>query len=344
MGAGVQGFEAYAAANERGLSVTGGECPTVGLAGGYTQGGGHSALASKYGLAADQALEWEVVTAQGEFLRATPSENSDLYWALGGGGGGTYGVVWSLTSKAHTDIPVSGASLNFSSAGLDKDVFYSGLSAWHANLPKIVDAGAMAIVYITKDMFELTPFTGPGISASEAYQLLSPFLTTLRSLGITYDLSGPLDFPNYLSQFNAFQLPIDVATSQYGGRLIPRSVVENNSEGLTNAIREIVEDNYTSTLFCEVGLNVNKSSFRGNLNVNNAVLPAWRDALIDSVITTPYTTQEPLSEAVALQKRMTEKYVPALERVTPGSGCYLNEVSHDLQFENWQSIQGHRIA
>ena len=44
MGAGVQGFEAYAAADKAGLAVVGGECPTVGLAGGYTQGGGHSAL------------------------------------------------------------------------------------------------------------------------------------------------------------------------------------------------------------------------------------------------------------------------------------------------------------
>jgi hypothetical protein len=42
MGAGVQAFEAYAAAHEAGLSVLGGQCITVGIAGGYTQGGGHS--------------------------------------------------------------------------------------------------------------------------------------------------------------------------------------------------------------------------------------------------------------------------------------------------------------
>jgi hypothetical protein len=42
MGAGVQAFEAYAAADTVGLNVVGGQCPTVGIAGGYTQGGGHS--------------------------------------------------------------------------------------------------------------------------------------------------------------------------------------------------------------------------------------------------------------------------------------------------------------
>jgi len=42
MGAGVQAFEAYAAADKVGLNVMGGQCPTVGISGGYTQGGGHS--------------------------------------------------------------------------------------------------------------------------------------------------------------------------------------------------------------------------------------------------------------------------------------------------------------
>ena len=286
MFAGVQGFEAYAAAQARGFSVTGGECPTVGLAGGYTQGGGHSALASKFGLAADQTLEWEVVTATGEFVVARPdNQYKDLYWALSGGGGGTYGVVWSLTSKAHVDIPVSGANLTFESAGLTKEIFYEAVSAWHENLPKLVDRGAMTIYYITSAAFILTPFTGPGIPASEAKELLQPFLDTLERLGIKYNMTGPTDFPTYLDQFNTFELPIQVGTAQYGGRLIPRSVVENNSAAFTAAIRFINEQE-SAPLFCGVGLNVNKSAARGNGDVDNAVLPAWRETLVDAVITT----------------------------------------------------------
>ena len=71
--------------------------------------------------------------------------------------------------------------------------------------------------------------------------------------------------------------------AQYGGRLIPRSVVENNNDGFTAAIRNVTQNNATG-LF--VGLNVNKSTARGNENVDNAVLPAWRETLVDSVITT----------------------------------------------------------
>jgi FAD/FMN-containing dehydrogenase len=62
VGAGVQAGEAQTAANAHGLVVVEGDCPTVGIAGGYTQGGGASPLASRFGLAADGVLEWEVVT------------------------------------------------------------------------------------------------------------------------------------------------------------------------------------------------------------------------------------------------------------------------------------------
>lgn len=82
MGAGIQGYEAIEAAQAQGLVAVGGECPTVGLAGGYTQGGGHSALSTSFGLGADQTLEWEVVTASGEVVTASRTQNVDLYWAL----------------------------------------------------------------------------------------------------------------------------------------------------------------------------------------------------------------------------------------------------------------------
>ncbi|KAJ5646958.1 FAD-binding domain-containing protein [Penicillium lividum] len=57
IGAKIQSFEAYEAADKAGLQVVGGECPTIGFAGGYSQGGGHFALASRYILAADQLLK-----------------------------------------------------------------------------------------------------------------------------------------------------------------------------------------------------------------------------------------------------------------------------------------------
>lgn len=279
MGAGIQGFEAYSAADKVGLSVTGGECPTVGLAGGYTQGGGHSQLASKYGLAADQALEWEVVDGTGQFLRASRTENSDLFWALSGGGGGTYGVVWSLTSKAHKDIPVSATNLSFTNEGVSQDTFWDAISAYHAILPQLVDVGVMSSAGFSNNSFSVIPLVGPGISKEQLTKLLEPFFATLRKSGIKFT-SDIYQFSGYLSQYNTMQSPVPVGVTQTGGRLIPRSVVEKNNKELIAVFRKIVENGaYVNTL----AVNVSKKVAG---DVYNAVLPAWRDALLSVVVNT----------------------------------------------------------
>ena len=59
---------------------------TVGVYGGWFQGGGHNALSSWYGMGADQILSLQVVTADGRFVTADTEENTDLFYALRGGG------------------------------------------------------------------------------------------------------------------------------------------------------------------------------------------------------------------------------------------------------------------
>ena len=332
MGAGVQGFEAYEAAHAQGLAVVSGECPTVGIAGGYTQGGGHSALASKYGLAADQTLEWELVTGTGEILTANREGNSDLYWALSGGGGGTYGVTTSLTSKAHPDIPMSGANLSFSSQNLSQDDYYNAIEAYHALLPTIVDAGAMSLCVIDNESFSLGPVTGPGISSEELSSLLKPLVSYLDDNDIQYNMTV-LQFDTYLDQFNAMQWPVDVGVAQYGGRLIPRSVVQENNQALTAAVRNIT-NTFDGVSLISIAVNVGPNTV--GQDTYNAVHPAWRDTLIDSVLTTPWNFTAPLDEMIARQNLMTDALLPPLEALTPGGGCYLNE--GDFRQPDWQSV------
>ncbi len=85
-----------------GLATTGGLISTTGIAG-YTLGGGLGWLMSNYGLAADNLLSVELVTASGEVLRPSATEQPDLFWALRGGGG-NFGVATSFEYRLH---PVS---------------------------------------------------------------------------------------------------------------------------------------------------------------------------------------------------------------------------------------------
>ena len=77
----------------RGLATTGGVISTTGIAG-LTLGGGLGWLMAKYGLATDNLIAAEVVTAAGEIVRASKDENADLFWALQGGGGNFGAVSW----------------------------------------------------------------------------------------------------------------------------------------------------------------------------------------------------------------------------------------------------------
>jgi FAD/FMN-containing dehydrogenase len=86
-----------------GRYVQGGGCGTVGVAG-LIQSGGFGSFSKNYGLAAAALIEAEVVTADGEIRIANASLNPDLFWALKGGGGGTFGVVTRLTLRTR-DLP-----------------------------------------------------------------------------------------------------------------------------------------------------------------------------------------------------------------------------------------------
>jgi hypothetical protein len=187
VGAGVQSFEAIEAAHNEGLVVVVGNCQTVGLVGGYTQGGGHSLLSSTLGLSADQVLEWEVVTASGQHLIATPLNNSDLYWALSGGGGGNYAAVLSMTVKAYPDFRVvAGANLTFTVGKLSGDTFFGAVETWLQNLPTIVDAGASVLWTLADGFFQVAPVIAPGLTTAQLRSLLRPTLFKLNNSGIQY--------------------------------------------------------------------------------------------------------------------------------------------------------------
>jgi FAD/FMN-containing dehydrogenase len=87
------------------VTVADGFAGDVSVAGGWSQGGGHSWLSMEYGLGVDHALEYKLVTADGNLTLANAVSNPDLFWALRGGGGGTWGVVYEATFKARPSNP-----------------------------------------------------------------------------------------------------------------------------------------------------------------------------------------------------------------------------------------------
>jgi FAD/FMN-containing dehydrogenase len=94
-----------------GLAVTGGLVSTTGV-GGFTLGGGIGWLLRKYGLACDNLVSADVVTADAQLVHASADENTDLFWALRGGGG-NFGIVTAFEFQLHAVGPTVLAGLLF---------------------------------------------------------------------------------------------------------------------------------------------------------------------------------------------------------------------------------------
>jgi FAD/FMN-containing dehydrogenase len=112
IGSGQPFREIYTAAFDAGLYVVGGTNPGVGGGGGWLMGGGISFTSRHLGLGIDNVVSFEVVTSEGHLLSPVDEcTNSDMFWALRGGGGGSFGVVTSVTYKLWNEKPIQDVNI-----------------------------------------------------------------------------------------------------------------------------------------------------------------------------------------------------------------------------------------
>lgn len=109
--AGLRVGELDRATSEHSLATVLGECPSVGISG-MTLGGGLGRLMGLHGSLCDNVVSAEVITAEGTMLRASASENSDLFWAIRGGGG-NFGIVTGFEYRLHRVGPVLSGTLRY---------------------------------------------------------------------------------------------------------------------------------------------------------------------------------------------------------------------------------------
>ena len=324
IGAGVDGHEVMDSAAAAGLVVVTGECPTVGVAGGYVQNGGHSPLATAFGLGADQTLEFEVITASGALVTASPSTDADLFWALSGSGAGNYGVVISLTLKAHPDAITSGANFTIAEPNVDS---MAVLNAWHHALPVILDSGTTVTYTATNDTIVVYSITGYDRTESDIKNALIPFTDSIAAMNITLQ-PDYTEFDSYHEHYSHFYGPLPigrfgvVGETILGGRLLLRDTLPNVGPAINASLH------MGATL---IGQSLNVSRFE---SAARAVLPQWRTTAVMSSYTLPYSFTVPFPEMEARQGIITDEILPRIEAVTPGAGAYINE--GDFQQRDWQ--------
>lgn len=113
VGGGASLGQIYKSIAPAGFAYPGGSCPNVGISG-HLLGGGFGMLGRSHGLACDSLVSAEIVTADGRIETVSDEINPDLFWALKGGGGGSFGVVTRYTLKIYPldNVSVFGLSWN----------------------------------------------------------------------------------------------------------------------------------------------------------------------------------------------------------------------------------------
>ncbi|KAI1811657.1 hypothetical protein GGS20DRAFT_578909 [Poronia punctata] len=332
MGAGITFNDIRSTLEKQGLRILAGTCPNVGIVGGYTSGGGHGLLTSVYGLAADNVLEWEVVTAEGKHVTVSPKSHQDLYWALSGGGAGTFAVVVSTTVRAFPDGTVSGAKtyLDVASAGGDIDRFWSTVTNFQSNLGPLVDEGALVAYTLSATSLDVHAIAFPDRGVVSTKKLLEPLRGAVALTGVSIPLNVT-QHPTILDMFDFYFSTVfsSIPEAQVtGGRLVPRALLgsQDSAERITKAFRVAVEAGFAVTC---VATNASKPPL-----YSNAVFPQWRSSLLQCIVRATWEFTVPWKDMLAVQNKLTTVIMPAIEKVTPGGGVYMNEANFEQP--NWQ--------
>ncbi|KAL4985204.1 hypothetical protein BDW68DRAFT_148011 [Aspergillus falconensis] len=346
-GAGQQFSGIYEFAHQHNYRVVGGSSNTVGAAGGWITGGGHSMLSNELGLGADNVLQLRAVLPNGTYVTANRCQNQDIFYALRGGGGGTFGVVTEMSSLVHPEKPTILALATF--PNISSATALEFISITVANADRWASEGWGGYI-------QLGPL-GTGVSTffmstsllnqSAAEASMKPVTDFANSLG-TLGTGSVTLFDTYYQVIQAL-IGDETSSGLSGGgpmamssRIVPRKSFQGtaNQKELTSILTEILEDSQcdyhspsspVAPLFICVTA---PTTYSQNLPESDqpsgpgasSVTPAWRTGLWHSIHIRQFADsmiRDP--DAVRDIFQTVHDRMNALREFTPHSGAYVNE-------------------
>ncbi|KAF8172523.1 FAD-binding domain-containing protein [Mycena galopus ATCC 62051] len=327
--AGVQWAEAYEFADANNITVVGGSDRSVGAVGGWLQGGGQGVLSNTMGLGVDRVLQFRVVTPDGVSRVANACQNQDLFFALRGGGGGTFGVVLDATVLASPSVTLQAVIISWTSANrtlteqLWKILVDNGLE-WAADGWGGFSMSDIAVL--------VNPILDPAQAATSMAPLIS-FGQRLQQDGVPGAQTLVTTFPSFFAFFNAFTMEHVAsvgASIALASRLVPRTGFETpeNRAALVKALQATNDagPGMIISLIPPVSF-----PFHGGTSVTDA----WRSSIYHVTTISPWAWNATLAEKrTAYQSASTA--IDNLRRITPDA-AYSNEAdvyepNHEVSF------------
>jgi FAD/FMN-containing dehydrogenase len=369
LGAGALWIDAYhKVTTQGGRYVQGGGCTTVGVAG-LIQSGGFGNFSKQYGTAAANLLEAEVVTADGIVRLVNACTHPDLFWAIKGGGGGSFGVITRVTLRVHALPETFGAvfgTITASSESAYQQLIAKFMQFYHSAL--FNSHWGEQVAFNTDNTLELS-LVFQGMTQVQVEELWQPFLVWIAAEK-TLSFSKPfqcLAIPaqhfwdaDYLNKVAPGVMVADSRSGApkhhtvwegdkgqagwfihgYQSAWLPDMLLSQERQSdLTTAI-------YHSSRHWRVALHFNKGlagapatalAAARDTAMNPDVLSAFALAIIAGGSSAAFTgmpnTAPDLEEARANAKRI-KLAMDALTQVVPHAGSYVSE--SDYFNPNWQ--------
>lgn len=350
LGAGVVAADAYQFFSSHGMDITGGYERSVGLAGGFAQGGGVGSFTTTYGLMADNAVEFEVVTADGEVRIINQCNDPDLFWAMRGGGGGTFAILTKYRVRVYPSLPIHTYTFTANFTGLGSISNATENSALREILTAHAEHQVAWSAQLVTGQLEyfpeklaisiVLPYGDDGLKLKQATASFATFLRNRTDLSVSQDeYNYYQDYANYLTVTDADAKVTEPSGifSILGSRLIPRTVFESphTIEQLVDGVMQGIAEsrNHLNLTGTQIVLETPVSNPDNNHSVS--AHPAWRNTLWHVIHVGEWLAPlEPEAEAKTAQAFLD--ILDPLKKLSPGGGAYFNE-AHYLEPE-WQDV------
>ncbi|KAL4062935.1 hypothetical protein J3A83DRAFT_4107888 [Scleroderma citrinum] len=308
-------LDVYQFADQHNVTAVGGFSTTVAWHGGFVMGGGHGLLSPVYGMAADHVVKYKVVTPDGQFRIANKCQNSDLFWALRGGGGGTFGIVLEATSWVEKQLTMQVANYTVGYTSEEAQEFYEIVVN---NTVKWSSEGWGGFVGVI-GYYMINPL----ITLAEATSSLKPLSDFVIATGGNFTLQT---VPSWMGFFNAHPgLDIGGVPAVPGSRLIPKETFEC-AEGRSELTSLMVNNPSVNVLLTPPAL------FNASAN-DTSFTPAWRCSLWHLAGLSGWnynTTTDEIKQTFETVHDLAE----TMKTIAPNSGSYFNEA--DVYESNYE--------
>ncbi|CAG8959569.1 hypothetical protein HYFRA_00001470 [Hymenoscyphus fraxineus] len=355
-GAGTQMLELDEQAHLRNLTIVSGGGGSVGV-GGYLTGGGHAALSSTYGMAAEQVLEMEIVTPRGEIMTINECQNTDLFWAMRGGGGSTFGAITSVTIRAYPSTKFLASVVSISSTPGTQDIWtaaarllsqFPNLNAQGISCYLFIDHNAVPPVALNittnVDIIYGTFFTSafsPQNTSSTLYAALEDMVSKSTSPfpqgQFQQVVQTPIVYDDFWGWYKFFNGPLNAGNDfLVGSRLFDEKALTGNVTKLAETLETVVEGsgNFRIFLVGRGGKSLRKVVPRGG---DTPATGMWKNALAHGLYTMKFPPHDPVAKA-RVKDDVHNIYNKALRDLIPDMGAYINEANPyepDYQTTYW---------